>query len=730
MIYEPKESSPPNYPIAVKPSLDIDTSRPFNTANRPLVTDDRWLCSVLERLGAHQDDERTHLYGTPWLSPILGTGCLDLDDGPQVDLTKVAEVTDRVLRSLTATPDRERARDLGDPGLLAQGFAQQLIRDRSHDRQSAERVVAPTEGACLLLLASALLTRLYHAAQMSAPTPSTRTSNRDVAVLEGVLPHDVHLREAVIPFLRGLLQWLEVRDPDDTRIRSRRALSRRVRMRLDQPTSVVHFEDVRLLTELSWLALTQGTGIYPGWSDLLLDLLVSDQEEAPTGTRPRLTNLTEMGAKVASLLEGPSQASWSTRFSATQRNRFYASVAELLQEQAELFGDLRKRIVVDDDDDVVDDDDDVGREGTSAVEVHPRAAVERDAVRAALAATDPYLTSRGRTKPREPEPPHAVALITSFDLELEMALWTKGLCFTVVVPFLIARDPFKQADVVWLAASVQPPVPGGDLGEFGDLRSAARGWRLASGEFDDVSAGGDAPVVVRLSGSPLMELPDISGGTDLRKNLSSLGFSPGGRKVKIYHALTIDEYTSLRQSESEIFFAATAPEAGSSMKPRGLPQALSSGTATNSRVWVGLGVQIDDPVIRTRVFAQLSAASLQRRIDEQQRQRGGEAQVADPQQAARLAPSAPAILGLVVNRRADDAELLGLRWLGFQIALDLDCASLIDDLEHCTTHVNQLRAAAKASGTQMLKPLGTYEDPNWERAGNETCDLPRTRTKR
>lgn len=709
------EASAPSYPIALVPALDSTRAKPFRGETNSLLTDDRWLCSVLERLGERPGEGREHLYGTPWLSPILGTGCLDLDDGPRVNLDLLPQLT----RATLSLKGMRVPASLGDPGLLAEDFARKLFGERSHPRPAADpSAIEPTSLACLLLLAASLLTRGFHRAQMTSANPAARTPNRDVATLDGAMPADVQFRKATLPFLEELLDVLREHDPDDPRPASRKALMKRVLERLQKPVPAIFYEDLRLLTELSWLSLTRGTAIYPGWSDLLLELLVDEDGDPPTGTRPRVTDLSDMGSRVMKLLVEPSISSWATRHQRTQRNRFFSSVARLLKEQSLLHAclsnsDSEEEFHLDENNDSPSEDSD-----------------RRSRLRKELAESDPHLQVFAKEKGREPDIPHPVAFVTSFDLELEMALWTQGTPFTLVVPFLARRNRDRDGDLIWLAGTVTPTdIDARDV-DLDVLRAGPSDWKLASETFAGGS-GGDVPIVVRLSGSPLMTVPDTTSGTALRANLVALGFQQPGPlgsekapQVRLYHAMTIDEYTSLRLSESEVYYAATEPSAGSSKTPRGLPRVLSSGTTTNSRVWMGLGVQIDDPVIRTRVFAQLSAASLQRRAAQQQsRGSSGEGDDTDGLDGATTRQVEPSILGLVVNRRANDTELLGLRWLGFQIALDLDCGYLIDDLEHCAQHVEALRGA-------VTELLDSNEDSDWERASNDSCDLDReTRTR-
>lgn len=709
-----------SYPIPTSPSGEWTIYR----GGSPLLTRHRRLCSILERLAGGDERARSVFHGMPWLTPILGTGLLELGDGPSIDLGAIGSLTRRVIDELNIDVPRE----LGDIGSIAQSFAEAMCRGRTHDTISPARgpQFTPSDEAGTLMIITALLTRLFHGALMSAPSPSSRWWTKEHAELSGSTSIEVYLRESVLPPLLDLLEAVTASSSDDGSTNSdiaRQALLQKIFDGLRGRPPVLGVEDLRLITEMTWLKLLENTSIYPGWSELLLQLLVNYSEvasSAPAGRRPKVVQLEELGKEVSSLLARPTNRSWSSRLNGcgpNERDSFYSAIARLLHAQAKVFALLHSPSTLS-----LEEDDahpDVEARYLRSVAIRGRIGTDTKRKRVFEGRSLPSVTI-----------PHPVAFVTSFDLEIEMALWAIGLPFRVVLPVLCTSSRRSiEADLVWLVATIDPTMEAVDPSIEQDndelkghpLLSCSHDWRIAQAIFRP-EEGGDLPVIVRLSGSPLMTLPDLIG--DLREDFRGLGYE-GEEKVKPYHALTIDEYTSLRQSENELFFAARE-------EARGLPSCLAGGTDSNERVWIGLGVQIDDPAIRARMFSQLSAGSLQHRtqvharMEEWDRAHGetDSSRNNESHSDEAIWNERVAVRGLAVNKRIDEDEATALYWLGFQFALDLNCSSLTEDIEHCTEHIVQVKEQASALVPQSSNENDEhFSDVNWQRASNSSCSL-------
>ena len=108
------------------------------------------------------------------------------------------------------------------------------------------------------------------------------------------------------------------------------------------------------------------------------------------------------------------------------------------------------------------------------------------------------------------------------------------------------------------------------------------------------------------------------------------------------------------------------------------------------RVWVSFGAQVDDPVIRMRLFNQLSVASIAQALTEEAERRAregeGNGKAEDSsKQVRRVVGGAGSTghRGLAINRRFNDADAALMRWLGFEFAED-DVRELVEGIRHNT----------------------------------------------
>jgi hypothetical protein len=319
---------------------------------------------------------------------------------------------------------------------------------------------------------------------------------------------------------------------------------------------------------------------------------------------------------------------------------------------------------------------------------------ERSRLYAACAALLNEQARAAASAPQNRRPPVASAFVTTFDVELEMALLSaEASPFLVAVPYHVlvgslADRAQARSHPVWIAYVVRPGLDGLDgllaptewivlhNDIFGGVSSIAeqRGGSPAVLAHDATHLRlRNLPVVVRLSGSPLVKPPPLydpatNTWTELVHELASVpgttfepAVEPTGDArdpgMVLEHAVVIDEYAAMQQTAAELF----APGTGRI----GLPTALAGGSSTGDRArfWVLLGVQVGDPGVRHRVAFEMSAPALtdMPRVN---------------------APDRP---GVVVNRRlsSEDQELL--HWFGFDVVHGR-CQDFIDDLERIAAH--------------------------------------------
>lgn len=726
-----------SYPIPIRRLEDPRVYR----RDQPLLTEDDRLCMVAERLSPWPSVDVFH--GLPWLTPVLGSGCLDLGDGPRLDRVDV----EGAARRWAARAELELPPEFGDPGRVAWDFVSALETDR---RTQADRDASPSgtipvaDSTAGLALLTALLTWLYPAIRMVTGSPASRwwTQEHAVALAGTRGEHDLRpARQASLTVLKRLLNEEDGLGLADAAVRR---LLKSIRRGLEQRR--IALDELRVLTEVTWLNLIEGSSIYPGWSDLLLRLVIRySDRQPPSGVHPNLVELTQLGARVAELLQPATADSWKDHVAGgamTRRTHLYRAIARLLSVQAEIFSMLHQP-------DPISDDPAVQATLTPQYEAAEDLAESvADDSRSVLEEVDPK-RDVGR-----PVVPHPACFVTSFDIELEMALWLAGAPFRVVLPVLVSSRAGQSAELVWLVADFDPPgstasssppdngakVCTDEVAEPADTNEShtqsaevdgppieltdgsSRAWRVASTVLE-ASVGGDRPVVVRLSGTPLITLPSLRQATPLVDELRAAGIP---RPHSLCHALTIDEYTSMRFSESEWFFAGQAslpPKAGAlsasseanmraeKARPRrDLPSCLASSTRTNERIWLALGVQLDDPAIRSRLLSQFSAAAVVRRIHGLSR---------DDEKETAVPAIAPDVRGIAVNRRMDEDEAIALHWLGFDLALDTDCGNLTPEIVHCSEHLDAVRRAL----VQRQHGQSDSSTGSWNRANEGACEL-------
>src|ERR1700722_14037604 len=418
--------------------------------------------------------------GYPWITLVLGSGCLEA--GPDISGTRIRDVpaiVQRLLADADPLPDGTNAEKLAG-GLAASIIAGRLgLPEAREDSDSAAepREPRPPTGdsfdtttdlnTAKLLLCAALLTRLYHLASAAAPDALSRSGHDRVSLpisRAGSAELETDALQPVLALLEELISSAEENghETGDTVLhQALTTIDGSLSARGHQPA--LRVADIQLLTELCWYSLTQDTSVYPGWNDLLLHLSTRTSPALFDRwlPRPAFDDIDAACQFVEQRYAATTRLSWNELEDddQTDRERFYATVAAILRQQAAL------------------------REG--------------------------FLQSSPL------QPPIASAFVTSFDLELEMAMWRSSTePFVVAVPMNLLQDVAEPtaclASVCWLGCLIRPDHDLSQAEQLEKLRTPAEAdWFLLNGEGAYELTYGNYPVVVRLSGSPLMRAPRL-----------------------------------------------------------------------------------------------------------------------------------------------------------------------------------------------------------------------------
>lgn len=543
-------------------------------------------CQLVDRMvnGATSSDSGPR--SIPWVTPVLGSGCLAVGGSEEVNAAEVKRaVAEAVTRHFDQNP--EAAADVGyEVAVLASmtgSFAEALAEERMlgtathgpvvHDSatEGSGRSVNVTGHAAVGLMAAMLLNRLFHEAKALALRPPARGSD-DVVRCSSKEFKD--LRQECDEQCMQLEKAAEhLKDSESGAVWGAiHALLNDVRKGLSDRQ--VSLRNVGLLSEVGWFLLMRESGVYPGWNDLLFELMLLDDKRKEASERPWFMNLAAVGTKVRELFLLPTATSWRERAGASptvslaRRVEFFDAIAELLRGQAN---------------------------------------ARREA-------------QNGRRLPV------ATAFVTSFDVELEMSLHAvlePERSIFIVCPVQVLPDgDNSQAKLCWVRARLGRPASGLMGMEKGlDELLHPDSWEVVSPNLENHF---DDPHVIHLAGCPLLELPDWTTERqffeDLADRLTDQGMTFDSERMTLSHAVVVDEYLALQQSEAELLWAvAHKNEPTTSLA---LP-ALFTGSDTagadsevngNPRFWMAMGVPLDDPAVRNRVITQLTIRRLQPKI--------------------------------------------------------------------------------------------------------------------
>lgn len=487
--------------------------------------------------------------GLAWLTPVLGSGCLDA--GSDADRARTQSELARVIRAASAIARDNALLSDGTPvGVAVERFIGDLATSRGYTPVELEP--GAIEGrhaiAAHAALCACLMTRLHVACLNYLPGPLPDALD-PVPVPGGPAPAARAVSYRRLEVLAALERFSAALSDDDRSFID--GLVEQVRQSLAEKgrdwVPVSRAADVGVLTDLAWHLMVRGTAQYSGWRDLFTALSIRTESADREMRSPCVQDVTDVGGWLFEELQAITEASWASRRGgeASPRTEFYDATAAMLARQAVLNG---------------------------------------------LRATD----SRDKF-------PRAAGFVTGFDIELEHALLAAGEKFYIIAPFRYIADG-RFSGLIWLQARVD--IPSVDESALDRLR-ATTNWAVVDPSRHPLDEG--IPVVVRLSGAPLAGVPDLAVDTALGETLRHrllghrlLAHDPTATRVE--HALVIDEHTGLHQWSADLRMRGSEGD--------GLPDELVHGSDWVPRFWALLGVQIRDHAIRHRVAATISANAL------------------------------------------------------------------------------------------------------------------------
>lgn len=533
-----------------------------------------------------------------WPTLVLGSGCTSTES----QFASLDALPKQLANAVSKRPS-SCAIDGQPLGELVGRFAERLVADRAHRCRppidGSEYIFKDTaDDAPLwpwlveLVVAATLMSKLYYQIKARGNDAPLRSDHDEMATLDRAGTSwtllDSEYVQPCAQALESISAGKVANDLSSDEEGSRDAVRRTVEALLagwkaalnpsaSEPLQI-RLLDMQALAEFTWFCLTakvDESALYPGWSDMLLDLSNHDGTDTATCEGrvgvPMFTNVNS----AADLIR---DRYWRiTTKSLDHPNDFFQTIATLLNTQYDIYTKL------------------VGEAATGN---------------------------------RPGQSPQATAFVTSFDIELELALLREGQPFALAFPVNVVVEEKDGHDRViqtcWLA--LQVPATG-------DVSAKERldDIHQPSGHLSIFTASTriEGPLVVHLAGCPLVELPKLSvdalalrdaiceicreeldsvvdgqvprtlKGSELRKFRDETAVRVKER-MRLWHAIILNEHDGVIQSALDLL-----PENAA----YGLPSRVAQGEAKYgwNRYWMLLGVQMRDSAIRQRIATLVSS---------------------------------------------------------------------------------------------------------------------------
>lgn len=581
----------------------------------------------------------------PWITPVLGTGCLSTSEFSGLD--DVGLMPARMQSEASGFDDNDSRLDGNDSAEVSVfDFAEKLVQSRAPQAKvqrplltDDELSFANADGHVTLAahaaFVAAMMTRLFYQIAALTSRPIGHWSEQTSLPKAGEIEDESGIRSLVVPKLvEALLEFAGlVRAHNELRFLFTylEKLASRVR---DVKFSLV---DVQLLTEVTWHLMMRDTERYAGWSDLLAIVGIKSRSYGPDRRVPTLDDLGSPTGLVSWLIKNLSETtanSWKSRLAdaTSDREKFYDAIAAMLIEQANL--DSERFVNTED--------------------------------------AHHYLPG--------------VAFVTSFDLELEMALHSKRQKFVLVAPFELwgGLGTERRAHLAWFYRVIETPdhlAPSlaalkGE-GEWHLLRENS----LRPNEFGDYRNLRGIPIIVRLTGCPLVSAPQVT--VDMNAELSKASFPGSQARLDVGHAVLLDEHISLHHWTAEL------------RETIRLPRELIGNELGNEsinadrRFWMLLGVQITDDAVRHRIAAVVAAQSI--------RSDYADAELETP------------LTGVVVNQRSEPSQRDIFQWQGLDV-IEGYHTDVLSAVRHYTMHLKKPESRPVQDEECSIGTGDVYED--------------------
>lgn len=514
----------------------------------------------------------------PWYTPVIGSGPTGL---PRDFYVAAPHLADAIRLKVLSAPYGEQLLQVGegDPVAWLGDFVAGLVEDRAGTEirmaggeasvSAADLAERFADEAVWMAVVAALMTRVFHRVSLDVSRPIGPWGS-DSAELSTGHPRWARTQEE---FIQGLVSWVTwCRDalkgrPNAKRFPQLGKLLNHIAENAVSGRIVLH--ELQQVTEVAWLLIVESFAErpYPGWTELMLQLLLEDAEGVDKRhRRHRLRDLEHDAMTIRRVLHESTAASWrgvESSIELIENREFYDSAASVLWAQQEF------------------------------------------AVR-----NDPVPTGKSADPEKVVHSPHAAAFATAFDFELEMALWRTapeaGGRFSIILPTYLLDGPTeKDGAFLWLLGTIEVPPrrerAARALDDY-DKALAVTAWAV-------VRTGRELPkhpIVVRLGGCPLVDIGQVPRSGEVLADLARLGLADGSRSqgLKLIHSIAVDEYLAVRQTGAEWLWGAIV---NSKSDGRGLPKSLTLTTEQEPvRYWMLMGVPIKDPAIRMRILAVLA----------------------------------------------------------------------------------------------------------------------------